>query len=1517
MQDLDRPPNAPRADPAPVFTDLGQMLAMRAGSHGADPAIALMTDEDPPQAENTLSYRMLHDRARGAASHLRTALPPGAPVLIAMPTTIAAIVTFLGAILAGLTPAMLPTPRRGASDRARASLDRVAKTLAHLAPGPVGLCLSSDDVDRLPPDIPTAWTVILPIPPEIGIAPPTALGADPGAFDPEAIACLQFTSGSTGAPRGARLSHRAILSNMVDIGQVFGFGPGDRALGWLPLHHDMGLMGHLIQPLHAGGTAYLAAPEWFSRDPLRWLRAIDRLGIHSSGAPPFAYDLVRRRLSAMTEAGQIPQIDLSRWRVAHIGAEPVHPDLLHRIHAALSRLGLPDSALLPCYGLAETTVFCAAGRWTPPRGGTIRYHPPPGTTVRITDPDTGAALPEGSLGEIRLASPSLADGYTGADAHPAFVEADGRSWVRTGDLGRMGPDGLSLEGRLSTIIILHGVNHHAEDLEATLRRLPDLADTALAAVAQTGAASEGLTIAIETRAAPDRQDSLRPRIAAILARHHDVTPDRIAFVPPGWLSRTTSGKLRRAAIAARLATLATIPRPDPPATRPARPDPADPIAIIGLACRVPGADDPATFWDRLARGDDLVTDIPPDRWDRDAHFDASPATPGKMNSKRGGFIEGPGLFDAAFFGISAPEAAEMDPQHRLALETAWRAFEDAGLPAEALAGSATGVYLGLSTSDYTQLRITARSDLSRLSAWSGLGATFSLAANRISYAWDLRGPSMAVDTACSSSTTALHMAVSALRRGECDQAIAGGVNLILAPGTSVALAQFGMLAGDGACKVFDARADGYVRSEGCGMAVLKPLARARADGDRVEAVIRGSALAQDGRSAGITAPNPAAQADLIGRALADAGLAPADIGYVEAHGTGTAIGDPAELSVIDAIYGQATGPICRVGSVKASVGHLEAAAGITSLIKTIGVLRRGRVPPQIHLRDLKPSLPANAGRLRIPLAEEAWPKRPGQTRRAAISSFGFGGALAHLILEEGDPPPDPSETGAAPRLIPLSARDDVALRDYAASLADRLRIHPMAPIQVARTLAERRSHFDHRKAVVADDRPSLIAALRTTPDDTPAIPVGVPRIAFAFPGQGAHRPGQGAGLFDRFPAFRAAIAEAAEALARADPGAPPLARILFDPQGDDLDDPRYAQPALLALCHASAALWRSFGLRPDAVLGHSLGELAAATAAGAVTLPDAMGFAVARGHAMAGIEIPGAMAAIALSERDLTARLEQWALPGLAIAAINGADLTTLSGPAEVMRDAIDRLTAECVATRPLNTSQAFHSSVIDPALPAIQMAAPSAGPPTLPLISTLTGARLTDAPDAAHWADHARQPVRFDRALRALSEMEITHLVELGPGRILSDLARRQHPSRPALPTLPDGADDATTTLAALGTLYEAGAQIDWRGAEGLDSDIAADIRPVSGLPGHPLRRVRHWFDTPAAQSQPAKDDPHPRDWRVGWHAQPPSRDAAPTEQSLVERRGNWLLLGDGGDLAARLATRLANAGAKVVHLS
>ncbi|OAN79407.1 hypothetical protein A8B78_11780 [Jannaschia sp. EhC01] len=1515
--------------------DLTTLLRMRAQVDGAKAAVQFLTD-DVGNME-TLSYADLWNRSRAAASALITAAPAGGSVLLALPTSPELVTAFLGAVMAGLRPAILPPPRRGSGRRGAAT-----HRLLHLAAQrrTVLLCTTPDGHDTLIGAglQENAATRLLSLPP--GFDRPGAHPWVPPAASAQDIACLQFTSGSTQHPRGVVLSHGNILANMDDIRTAFGSGPASRALGWLPLHHDMGLFGHLIHPLFIGGTAVLATPEWFTRAPLDWLHAITALEITDTGAPPFAWHLLTRALSET----DIPGLDLGSLNVAHVGAETVHPGPLCRALTELTRFGMRQDGFLPCYGMAEATVFAAAGRFPGTHGAAVRYSPGASMTVRIADPEIGAELPSGETGEIWLAGASLAHRYdNGTDT--GVAETDGRHWLRTGDLGRMGSHGLGVYGRRDNRIMYRGATHHAEDLEATLRAtVPGLAAASMAAVPFAGKEGEGLAIVTEARAPGDAAQDLRVGITSALADTHEITPGTVVFVRPGSLPRTTSGKLRRAEICAllksgaleRRAATAKPPKARPAATSMTDAPPASEtarVAIVGMACRFPGADDPDTFWERLLAGDNLITDIPTDRWDVDEYFADDPATPGRMNTRRGGFIDGAALFDARFFGLSDPEAAEMDPQQRLALEVSWRALEHAGMTREKLRGSNTGVFLGISTTDYAHLQIRARPDLAAFSAWSGLGTAQSIAANRISFAHDLRGPSMAIDTACSSSLTAVHMAAGALLRGDCDAALAGGVNLMLSPGTTVALAQFGMLASDGACKVFDERADGYVRSEGCGFVLLKRLDSARADGDRILGVIRATTAAQDGHSAGITAPNPEAQEALITQALARAQIAPAQVRFVEAHGTGTSIGDPVELDVLHRTYGACPGAICQVGSVKASAGHLEAAAGVASLIKTVQVLRHRMVPPQIHFHDLPPGIDLGNSRLRIPVAPE--PLRPtgGQPLCAAVNSFGFGGALAHVIVEEApqSSPDTPRTTLLASGplspddeplwLLPVSAQSDQAFAVLTRDLARFVNAQPPGPLApLACMLSRRRSHFARRGFVISNDLPGAAKALESDLAEAPNADYRAltePRVGFLFTGQGAHMAGHGKGLVRRFKVFAAALDDAAEALARLDPKVPRLHDILFG-DGTLLQRTDLAQPALIAMSHALDRLWRSFGVTPAAVTGHSLGEIAACLASGALDLDGAMALALRRGRLMAGLEYPGAMAAVALSAEALEERLDVWRLPGLAVAAVNGATASSLAGPKDSLVRALEHLSRDRIAARRLATPVAFHSAVLDPILGALEADASAipSSTPGVPTVSTLTGAPMSDAPTAAHWRRHAREPVRFAQALGAMAEAGCTHLIEIGPGQVLTGLARAALPSTTALPSLPHGPGDARKDQAgilnAVGTLFNDGAELDWSGLE------APSDAPnwLEGVPGHPFEWRRYWFDMDLSRPETPTDLPtHSTLTWPGWH---PPKDSAGSDRPITsDEDRNWLIVGDGSGMAGALATELCGRGRRVFHLT
>ncbi|HEX6042106.1 type I polyketide synthase, partial [Longimicrobium sp.] len=544
--------------------------------------------------------------------------------------------------------------------------------------------------------------------------------------------------------------------------------------------------------------------------------------------------------------------------------------------------------------------------------------------------------------------------------------------------------------------------------------------------------------------------------------------------------------------------------------------PGEPIAIVGIGCRFPGADGPEAFWRLLWEGTDAVTEVPADRWDVDALYDPDPAVPGRMTTRWGGFLDGVDRFDAAFFGIAPREAARMDPQQRLLLEVAWEALEDAGLDPDRLAGSPTGVFVGISTSDYGQRQFT---DPALSDAYAGTGGSLSIAANRLSYVLDLRGPSLAVDTACSSSLVALHLAVRSLRAGECATAIVGGANLLLSPEITVNFSKAGFMSPDGRCRAFSAGANGYVRGEGAGAVVLKPLARARADGDPVYAVVRGTAVNQDGRSNGLTAPSGAAQEAVLRAACAAAGVRPAEVDYVEAHGTGTPLGDPIEARALGAVVGagRAEGCPCRIGSVKTNLGHLEAAAGIAGVIKVALSLRHRRLAPSLHFDEPSPAIPFAALGLSVQRGRDGWPAEPGRGA-AGVSSFGFGGTNAHAVLAEA-PLADPADAGRAQDagdaetparavLLPLSARDPGALH----ALAERVREHLLStdasPAALAWTASLRRAHHDHRLAVTGCTREALAEALDRRAGGPHrlraagrAVPGRAPRIAFVLGGQ--------------------------------------------------------------------------------------------------------------------------------------------------------------------------------------------------------------------------------------------------------------------------------------------------------------------------------------------------------------------------------------------------------------------------------
>jgi acyl transferase domain-containing protein len=874
------------------------------------------------------------------------------------------------------------------------------------------------------------------------------------------------------------------------------------------------------------------------------------------------------------------------------------------------------------------------------------------------------------------------------------------------------------------------------------------------------------------------------------------------------------------------------------------------IAVIGLGCRFPGADDVLSFWRLLDEGTDAITEVPADRWDVAAFYDPNPAKPGKISTRWGGFLTSVDEFDPSFFGISRREAASMDPQQRLLLEVAWEALETAGYSPVGLGGSRTGVFVGISGSDYWRLQ--NRIDL--LDVFAATGSALSIAANRLSYLLDLRGPSMAVDTACSSSLVAVHLGCESLRHRESDLVIAGGVNVILSPELSVAFSRARMLAADGRCKTFDARADGYVRGEGCGVVILKRFADAVRDADHIVAIIRGSAVSQDGMSNGLTAPNGLAQQAVIREALRRADVLPGRVGYVEAHGTGTPLGDPIELQALATALGEGRreDDTLAVGSVKTNIGHLEAAAGIAGLIKAILVLDNEKIPAHLHLKERNPRLPAEAPWLVIPGHGLPWPR--GRRRRfAGTSSFGFGGTNAHVVLEEAPAVRSRQSSGneidRPLHLLALSARTAESLRELARRFAER---QPLAGrseslADICYTTNVSRSAHRYRLATIAGSSAELVSSLRlfadgkasaASPDGRAGHPAQ-PKIAFLFTGQGSQYAGIGRLLDQTQPTFRRALDGCEKVLNSCLER--PLRSVLYGDAGSQLDQTIYTHAALFSVEYALAAMWRSWGIVPDIVAGYSLGEYAAACIAGIFSLEEGLDLIVAHGRSMQALPQDGVMAAVHTGVARVAEILEAEA-GGVDIAAVNGPRHVVVSGRSKAVRAVMAALEDEGVVCQVLKASHAFHSPLMEPILGDLEAACSGVRfrRPEVDMVSTFTGQMLDPAeiPDASHWRRQTRGTVRFATAVESLIAAGATAFVEIGPHPALLDLVSEIPGSSGILrlPTLTHGRDDWRIALGSLAALYTHGVPVDWAG---FDQDYR---RRRVCLPTYPFQREKCW---------------------------------------------------------------------------
>jgi acyl transferase domain-containing protein/thioesterase domain-containing protein/acyl carrier protein len=891
---------------------------------------------------------------------------------------------------------------------------------------------------------------------------------------------------------------------------------------------------------------------------------------------------------------------------------------------------------------------------------------------------------------------------------------------------------------------------------------------------------------------------------------------------------------------------------------PAPPPLAEPIAIIGMACRFPGAPNLQAYWRLIEEGRSGVREVPPDRWDADAFYDPSGETPGKMSVRWAAFIDGHDQFDPQFFGITPREAVRMDPQQRLLLEVAWEAMENAGRPAEELAGTKTGVFIGIGGTDYSKVGVPYDDYYQQIDAHLGTGNALSIAANRLSYIFDLHGPSAAVDTACSSSSLAIHLAVESLRRGESDAALAGGVNMILTPETTIAFSKARMLSPEGVCRPFDSRANGYVRGEGCGIVLLKRLADAERDGDNILAIVRATSVNQDGRTSGISAPNSQSQMACIRQALKQASFSPEDIDYIEAHGTGTPLGDPIEMMALTQIFagdGEQSRPV-YVSSVKANVGHMETVSGVAGLIKVVLMMQREKIVRQTHFESLNPHIKLDGSRLVIPTADTPWPRKNGR-RTAGISSFGFGGTNTHLIVESSPATAINAElesTNRPVQLLKLSAKNEDALKQQAAQLAEYIDEHPDLELaDVCWSANTAWADFNQRAAVVANDNDELKQRLRAFSADDAKTVVGIkqgtarsigrPGVAFLFTGQGAQYVGMGRGLFDSQPVFRRAIEKCDAALLDCW-GGESLIDILYPPTGiataSRINETKYTQPALFAVEYALAELWASWGVLPDVVLGHSVGEYAAACVAGIMSADDGVRLIAERARLMQGARRAGKMAVVFASRERVAKEIEKRG-GEVVIAVINGPENTVISGEAAAVDALSATLSADAVQVKPLNVSHAFHSPLMDEMLDEFEAFAQTIEyhPPQVPLASNLTGKLMTEAPTARYWRDHLRNAVQFAAGMSRVAEARPAIIIEMGPTASLLGMGRRCKPDLQAawLPSLREGQDDWQVIAGSVGEYYVRGGRIDWRGWD------QSWQRCRLLLPNYPFQRSRQWF--------------------------------------------------------------------------